>query len=406
MRALISLKSFGLIAVVVLLFSTIAHAENQPSPSIELSTDTISAESLAEIENSATNCPPKTTRQMWFYKPPTNTSLDKVIKNHQLFILTRDDEDELARIDSAGAGPILQYIKFDAISDACFQAKKAKGTKCNCSTKPRANQVAWLYIDICDIRDNHQDWFLKDKNGNLIYWNEFVMMDPGSQGWREFWVKRIREYQAKYPKWDGVFIDNMSTRFGRHGDDFVQLKRYPTVQGYQDAVVGFLKHAQNAYFKPTKRQIFSNMAIRWGDKLPFLRYMDHMEGAMDEFWAYPRTGYYSTKEFTERFTRIEAAVKRGEKMLLVSQGTQTDYKRQLFGFASYLLLASPNTYFRYTNDQRYGDMWKYDNYGIRLGAPKSYSTRSGNTWTRLFSNGKVTVNPETRKATITIYKSC
>jgi hypothetical protein len=405
MRAIISLRTIAVAMALVLLFSS--RVATDYAADIEVTNDTVSDFDVTiDVEGVNAACPPKTTKQAWFYKPPQNTTVEKIIKKYDIFVLTRDDEKALAQIANSGAGTVLQYIKFDAISDACFQAKKPKGTACNCSVKPRANQVAWQPIDICEIRDKHPDWFLKDKNGNLIYWNEFVMMDPGNAGWRQFWVTRIREYQAKYPKWGGVFMDNMSTRFGRHGDDFVELKRYPTPKSYQDAVVGFLSYAQNAYFKPTNRQMFSNMAIRWGDTAPFLRYMDHMEGAMDEFWAYPRTGYYSVKEWTHRFERIQAAVKRGEKMILVSQGTQTDYNRQRFGFATYLLLASPTTYFRYTNDKTYGSMWQYDNYKIRLGTPKGYATRSGNTWTRLFSNGKVTVNPETRKANITVYSSC
>jgi hypothetical protein len=341
-------------------------------------------------------------RTTWFYKPPKNTSMSTVMKHFDIYVLTRDDEKFLAEVTNAGEGPVLQYIKYDAISDACFQAKKAKNTPCSCNIKPRANQVAWQQIDICTIRDEHPDWFLRDKSGNLMYWNEFVMMDPGNQGWREFWLSRIKQYQQQYPKWGGIFIDNMTTRFGLHSDTFIELQKYPTEKSYQDAVVSYLDWMQNEYFKPTNRLVYGNVSVRWGHTEPFLRYMEELDGAMDEFWAYPRTGYYSAKSWLPRVERAQKALERGKSMMLVSQGTQTDLNRQLFGLASYLLVAGDQIYFRYTSDKAYSQMWLYDNYKARLGTPLGYYTRSGNTFTRKFSNGTVTVNPETRKATITV----
>jgi hypothetical protein len=398
------------VTAVVLLFTTYTGQNLQASDaSFDVSGGASDFEVKIETLNNdgvngrCTKDPIKTT---WFYKPPKNTTMATVMKHFDIFVLTRDDEKFLNEVVNAGEGPVLQYIKYDAISDACFQAKKPKGTPCSCSTDPRANQVAWQPNDICWIRDNHPDWFLRDTSGNLLYWNEFLMMDPGNAGWREFWLSRIKQYQQQYPKWGGVFIDNMTTQFGKHSDDtHIKLQKYPTVQSYQDAVVGFINSVQSAYFKPSNRMVYANLSVRWGDFQPFVRYMKALDGSMDEFWAYPRSGYYSTKSWEARVLRAQEALKMGKSMMLISQGTQTDMNRELFGLASYLLVAGDKIYFRYTSDTAYSKMWLYDNYKARLGQPTSYYTRNGNVWSRNFTNGKVTVNPETRQATITLNSS-
>jgi hypothetical protein len=197
----------------------------------------------------------------------------------------------------------------------------------------------------------------------------------------------------------------MSTRFGVHSTNFVKLKKYPTEKSYQDAVVGFLNYARTNYFKNTNKKVFANVAVRWGHNPIYLRYMDYMDGSMDEFFAYSRSGWYSVKEWLFHTERARAAVNKGKTVLLIAQGSQTDLKRQLFGYASYLLVASPTTYFRYTSDTAYSKMWMYENYEARLGTPLGSYVRVGNTFTRSFTNGKVTVNPETRNASITIFKS-
>jgi hypothetical protein len=391
---------FIVIALVVLVFSNrVEQLQALSAPSeFEVKVDVVNPE-----QSSA--CTDKAISTTWFYRPPSNSTMTTVVSNFDIFVLTKNDEKFLA--PTAGKGPVLQYLKYDAVSDACGQAKKAKGTPCSCGTKPRNNQVAWQPSDICWIRDNHPDWFLRDSNGNLMYWNNlFVMMDPGNAEWREFWLSRVKQYQAQYPEWDGVFIDNMTTRFGLHSDNFIPLQKYTTETAYQDAVVGFISAVQASYFKPSNKILYANLSVRWGHFQPFVRYMTALDGSMDEFWAYPRVGYYSVKSWEARLLRAQKALEMGKSMMLVAQGTQTDLNRELFGLASYLLVAGDKMYFRYTSDKAYSQVWLYDNYRAKLGEPLGYYTRSGNVWTRQFTNGTVTVNPETRKASITLKSAC
>ncbi|MBC8098927.1 MAG: hypothetical protein H7Y11_05755 [Armatimonadetes bacterium] len=335
-----------------------------------------------------------------FYKPPVNKPVGQLPGLFDLFVFTKGDEDAMRSVRGSGVRPVLQYIKFDAVHDPCFQATRAAGTPCSCSQSPKRNSVAWNNSDICWLRNEHPDWFMRDINGDLLYWNDYVMMDPGEQGWRDFWVERLRTSQSA--GWDGIFMDNMSTRFGVHSTDFVELQDYPTIRSYQNAVVGFLETTRDAYFEPNNKLMYANLSVRWGDEDPFYRYLTHLDGVQDEFWAVTRTDWYTLKSWERRLLRAKGAVDRNKDMLLVSLGNETSLTRQQFALASYLLVASPTTYFRYSNQEYYDYVWWYDNYLAKLGEPTGNYTRSGNTWKRNFANGKVTVSPETRSSTIVI----
>jgi hypothetical protein len=349
-------------------------------------------------------CSTSPARLAWFYKPPSSTSLSSVMSNFDIFTLTKNDESTVRTVQNAGIRPVLQYIKYDAIHDPCFQAKKAKGTPCSCGTKPWNNQVAWNASDICDIRNNHPDWFLRDSSGNLLYKDDFVMMDPGNQGWRDFWTTRMQSSQSQ--GWDGILIDNIATTFGLHGTNFVKLKNYSSDSAYQTAVVGFLSYARSRYFKPNGKLMFANISVRWGTDDAYRRYMEQLDGAQDEFWSYPRSGYYSTLSWEDDFYRARSTLERGDSIILISQGSKTDTTRQLFAFSSYLLIASDKTYFRYTSDAGgYGQMWLYDNYQFRLGTPTGSAYKSGDSWKRSFTNGEVKVTPGSHLGKITLYSS-
>jgi hypothetical protein len=361
-----------------------------------------------EMQNKGTKCPYTTpVRPAWFYKPPKPySSTSAAVANFDFFVLTRKDESMLNAVHDAGKSPVLQYLKFDALHDPCFQALKSDRTRCWCNVNPKSNQVGWLPNDICVIRQQHPDWFLRDANGDLLYWNDYVMMDPGNAGWQKFWLSRVQISGAD--GWDGVFLDNLATQFGVHGSNYsVQLQKYATPVEYRVAVVNFLSTVRAAYFVPGSKQLYANISVRTGDNAVFHQYLQQMDGAMDEFWAVMATDYYGLNGWLDRYTRAEEAVKAGKGMLLVSHGQQHDLNRQMFALASYLLIAGPQTSFRYTSeDGGYSQVWLYDNYKIPLGEPIGYATRKYNIWTRVFTNGTVVVQPGKRLATITLNNAC
>jgi hypothetical protein len=388
-------------SLLVLSLCAFAVEANAIAASIEPPSD---IKTTSPLPSRPSACNPSPIQLSWFYKPPKNTSLDNVADHFDYYILTKNDEQELSRLHRLGEGPVLQYLHWDSINDPCFQAKKPKGTPCSCGKRPLNNQAAWNPEDICWIRDNHPEWFLRDSEGNLLYYNHDLMMDPGSEGWLDYFLARMEKSQRD--GWDGVFFDNLGTRFTVHwANPDVKLKKYPTLDSYRAAAMGFLKEVNQRYFDPEDKPLFANISVRWGDNPTYFSYLSYFDGVMDEYWAVSRTGYYSVKSWEDRLLRAEGTLKQGKSMILVAQGTEQDYSRQRFTLASYLLIASDKAYFRYTRNDAYSQSWTYENYGLPLGKPLGDYTRNGNTWSRRFTNGEVKVNPETRTSSIKVYRS-
>jgi hypothetical protein len=405
-------KGLAVAALLVLLFTGKVGLESQAvdfetnqTPIVELdSTGTDFNVTFETDVQQNGRCTPSNdpTQLSWFYKPPGD--LNSVISNFDMAVLTRGDESAMRSLKSAGKSPVLQYIKWDSIHDPCGQVFKAKGTPCSCDRKPNRNNAGWEAADICNIRDNHPDWFLRDSNGNLIVVNKYVVMDPGNEGWRNFWLSRLKISQPD--GWQGIFMDNMSTKFVRHGQGEIALQKYPTYDSYRNAIYSFLSNVRADYFAPNNKLMFGNVSVYWGHTPVYLKMMSYMDGSMDEHWAGTKTGYYSVKSWEDRLLRAKESLRQGNTKILVTQGSQTDLNRQRFAFATYMLVASDKTFFRYTSQNGgYGAVWLYDNYKAKLGQPLGDYTRSGNTWSRNFTNGKVSVNPETRQASIQVYNA-
>ncbi|MGB0389071.1 MAG: putative glycoside hydrolase [Ardenticatenaceae bacterium] len=331
----------------------------------------------------------------WFYKPPSDDDLDTLQENFDTFILTRNDEDQRDALKARGVeSPFLQYIAFEVIIDPG-----------SCTAQPWRNQAADRIGDFCYISENHPDWFLLNTDGNRMVGDlgggmRSVMMDPGNPEWRAFWLERARENQESYG-WDGVFIDNVEGSLGKRERRNQLPAAYPDDASYQAAVEGFLAYVSTEYFQPEGRPLYGNIIVL-RDSDVWFRYMQYMDGAMEEGWAVDWSdGYLGAQTWEEHMQRVEQTQAQGKQTILVAQGEQRDDERQTFAYASYLLVSDGNSCFRYTNDDNYSEPWLYSNYQIELGAPLGTRYQDGDAWVRDFANGSVRVDPTSNSATIT-----
>ena len=328
----------------------------------------------------------------WFYKPPDKTQMDLVVKKTDFYILTHKDEAERDELKAKGvSAPFSEYLLFQVINDPG-----------DCQEDPPGNQVAYKTGDFCQISKEHPDWFLLDGKGNRISTsNDNYFMDPGSEGFRAFWLKRARELQETYG-WDNVFLDNVEASpikmVGQNGT----LAKYRDEQSYHEAVKGFLTYIRQNYFGPSNKKIYANIVSVaedhvWEELLPYV------DGVMVETFATDWSdGYRSRDEWEQQMEQVEKALSQGKTMILVAQGKQDDNELQNFTFASYLLIANGNAFFRYTNTDSYRELWLYENYSYDLGTPlrNRYNYKGG--WRRDFANGFVTVDPRNHQAEIVL----
>ena len=339
----------------------------------------------------ANQYPFQTVRLAWFYKPPEEHLLPVVAQNFDVFILTHKDEAERDTLKSLGVkAPILLYLQLLEIKDPG-----------SCTERPQGNQVAYQAGDFCQISEQHPDWFLLDQNGDRIRDTESVSMDPGNPEYRAFWLERARALQEQYG-WDGIFIDNLEASLSKLTADGIVPAKYPDDASYQAAIEGFLQYLRESYFEPRRQPVLANI-ISIKDWDTWLHYLQYLDGAMIEAFAVDwNDDYRSSSDWESQMQAIEAALARGEKMILVAQAHKPDPNRQQFSFASYLLIANDNAYFRYADgtDGGYREVLLYENYNLDLGKPLGPRYKDGSAWRRDFTNGYVRVDPETRRAEI------
>lgn len=350
------------------------NGESSPTSTLPAATAISNGENPASSGDGSVNT-------VWFYKPPENGSLSTVADNFDMFILTHRDEDERDEMRALGVNePFYQYLLFVQIMDPE-----------SCTDRPFGNQVAYKPGDFCQLLAEHPDWFLRDTNGELIRRGDNVFMDPGNEGYREFWLQRAKEMQDQFG-WDGVFIDNVEGSLAKIYREGVQPANYNDAT-YQQAIEGFLAYLKQNYFGPENKPVFANI-IELQDVSVWYRYIEHLDGAMIESFAADYDDrYLSASDWEYQMEVIRRSQEAGKSLILVTQGRENDRARQEFALGSYLLVNNGQSYFRYTNSDYYNQIWLYDNYSLALGSPLGDMYKVSSAWRRDFEKGYVIVDP-------------
>lgn len=401
MKEIVSSKLSLLVVIPILLISAIfviyksaQQVDKLPAaagtPSQQAVLSTAPAPALAQ---NTPRPPEQFVRLAWFYKPPEEGQIDQVARNFDFFILTYKDETERDMLKSKGVkSPFAQYLLFLTINDPG-----------NCNDNPGGNQVAFKPGDFCEISKLHPDWFLLDQNGDRIKSKgDNYYMDPGNEGFRQFWLQRARELQETY-NWDNIFLDNVEASRSKLVKKGETVAKYPDDQSYQQSVEGFLDFIRKNYFQPRGKLMYGNI-VSEGNDPAWDQYLQHLDGAMIESFATDWShGYRSSQDWEQQMKQVESALAQDKTLILVAQGKQDDSKLQNFAFASYLLVNNGKAVFRYTNSDSYRDLWWYDDYDTNIGTPRGPRYQdSGGGWRRDFSNGYVTVNPQKETAEIIV----
>ncbi len=333
-------------------------------------------------------------RLAWFYKPPADGNLQLIASNFSTYIMTKGNESARDQLLFLGAPrPVWEYLRFEAIMDPG-----------SCSAMPWKNQVAYLAGDFCTISSQHPDWFLLTTGGSRITHmtgsTKFILMDPGNAGWRAFFLERVSQILAADPVWDGVFLDNVEATNAFHINAGEILAAYPDNASFQAAVQGFLQYLRVNYFQPHNKQLLANLISRTDDS-QFTSYLTYLDGVMHEGWAIDDPNRWRSASTWEKHMALaEQTQALGKSIILVSHGAQTDLELQKFAYASYLLIMNEKASFRYGMDTAYNQAWLFDTYKIDLGSPLGRRYQRGTAWKRDFSNGFVSVDPNSHAVVI------
>ena len=358
--------------------------------------DEVSVDNASEIEYYSTPLDNfKQNNFFWFYKPPVyDGQIKYLIDHYSYFILTKNDEVMRDEVMSAKDSiTIPEYILFNSI----YKNE-------DCSSSPWQNQIAFHEDDFCWIVNEHPEWFLRSNEGKIIVDGNSVYIDPLADGWVDFFVERLHEAQTVFG-WDGLFLDNLDASANRFSSKGVNIEHYPDDASYVSASVEFLRKLNETYIQPTGIEVYANITYLDFPTTIWREYLNYLDGFMLEDWAVNWSdGYQKPNEWLAKLEMVDESIKMGKKVFLVSQGNEADEAHLTFAYASYLLVARENVYFRYTDALAYNEIWDFDLFSKDLGSPTCDFYVKDNIYIREFTNGRVVVDPKSEVATITIFE--
>lgn len=307
------------------------------------------------------------------------------------------------------SGPLSQYmLLFQIMGPGPYKSARKH---CKNDYTPLQNNAMWTR-DFCKLVHPHEDWFLHNGAGERLYAKERLwdgsygykyFMDPGSEGFRAFWVAQVRRQGAA--GWEGLFLDNVAAGYaeitGRADNADGTVAEYDSVEAWQKAVVGMLRAIRAGF---PERALWGNIVEAPPTAEAWDRYRPELDGIQDESFAAGWEGEAPPEPaaWLGMLERAERALADGRGLVLYTQGEQGDFARARFGLASYLLVATPDgrASFRYAHTGSYEQLWWYPEYDAGLGVPRGPRYRDGHLWARDFACGRATVDPARRSGTI------
>lgn len=265
-----------------------------------------------------------------------------------------------------------------------------------------------------DVINQHEDWFIHDKNGNRVqnrYWN-WYLMDVGNAEWRNFyanWCANVLQEQTI----DGIFADDVwdTVPTGNLSDAWWNPWTVPN--SYLDEKIGDRWHNDMLTFiQYVKQRIGNKLLIINSQKID--DYLNACDGRMEEEFVHPGWWPYTEYDGIDWTTKVNGVMEDGTlgKLVMVSSGfseldqsTSDEIEKMLmYCFASYLLALNGNkTYFGFGSywDSARGYYPIFDAAKV-LGSPVNDYYPYQGVYARDFQNGTVLVNPSASSYAITL----
>ena len=270
--------------------------------------------------------------------------------------------------------------------------------------------------DACATVKEHPDWLFRDRNGEPIYkvgkLEQYNLLNAEFRAW---WAtvagKAVKRYGC-----DGVFMDAVD-----------QAKRTVWMnRGWGKGKEQQLTQAVIDMMRRARREMGDDAILLYNglrskpDGTTGFDYLPHADGTMVEhFTAFASQ---SREAIARDIAAIQRAGKRGKlvvvkgwpdpefnwtnarKMRMPPDQLKAEASRKItFSLACYLVAAQRHGYFCYSWGYRdtHGSLVDYSEFKRPLGPPLGEATRDGWVYTRSFRHVSVTVNIDTREATIT-----
>lgn len=356
-----------------------------------------------------------------FYKP-TTTFADSEVKEHtDLWILTKNDEDEWENYLKSDKMR-LQYLSVDNLHDPDSDLLQEKNTPPK-GSKPKNNNAAWNVGDIAAIRDSSRtNWFLRNpentsyinKGDENSYWH----VDLQNQEAREFIQNRVAQWSAEN-NYDGVFFDNGNTSFRRATAQFCPTLQYGLTddETYMNALIRHLDETKIKLAEKMLQPIVGlNLQMALGNTSSykpeerFRKIVEHLDYVLIEFCFLGNDGgYKALNNFQRDLDKIEFSLSLGKWTIAVlpldlnSVFTDSiEYGKMFYSLASCMLVTGNRFGIRCGGQEDYDKQIDPPLYNmfLNLGSPLERYKKVGDLFVREFEKATVSVNPVTQEASI------
>ena len=249
-----------------------------------------------------------------------------------------------------------------------------------------------------DLDQNHDEWFLKDSDGNRIRWDgwpDHWFMDIGNPEYQDYWVghmiAKARDVAAGEDVWDAVEFGNVHTSM------FGGVERnttYATDADYEEAAFGHLTNAHER-FHLAGIPILINLSPS-PSVYSYTEWAQLAEGVKIEHFVSTWTGYHSTAMWELQVGGLEEIGRAGRISDVYPKFRDNDYQARIYGLASYLVgKQGPHDFFYYQIQDRW-TWWPplgFPEWETRIGHPIGDRYKAQGVWQRSYSKGKVLANP-------------
>ena len=294
---------------------------------------------------------------------------------------------------------------------AYFEAAVAQQASCSSSAPPSYAAYDSSPVSYCWIRRYHPSWFLRDRSGRLLHFNDFpglVALDIGNASYRALWMHNVISL-AKTGAFNGVYFDDVSL-WPTHGLAG-RIAKYTDTQ-YSQAMAGFAAYAGDSLRASGLRAVANTGVDPWVgvQAQRAIAIAGHLTAVSQEHWV--RWGNYCTSSpgvpFTSPYSsgNPDLATMLNFRRQLQHAGARVfgiDYSAPNLSNSDYSAMVYGRSLFLMAWDGRPGSAYFFRTCGTSDPASPLWTADPGqptgamrvdqSTWMRPFTKGMVLLNP-------------
>ena len=246
-----------------------------------------------------------------------------------------------------------------------------------------------------------EGWLARDGRGEPIEWTpypEHFQVRVDDPGYQQAWVRGVTAAAGR-PPWNGVWADNDLVTLGYYSDATLagSTGHADSDRRLRDGLAELIAQA-GPLLNAEDRGLIVNISEGRNDHARWAEHARWGGGTVEHFMAWSRDG---EPDITgEQWLAEAQLIGIGPRTLASTTVAAGDTRTCAYGYASFLMFASPGDGWQCAWDGRYDRRWHTPETDIPLGVPVGEAEQHDGAWTRRFQTGWAAVNPTRQAVTV------